>query len=368
MSILLVILVLSFLVIIHELGHLLMAFWARVGVEEFGIGYPPKIKQLFRWRTIPFTLNWIPFGGFVRLKGEDAEVGSAIQKGDFRGASRLRRVLIIVAGVSINFIFGVVVFSTIFTFTGIPTPLDQARVNQVQEGSPAQAAQLPVNVTIRAVESKSGRTNTPTVPDVQREIVAHRGETISLVTTGNCVELSCEPIEQKFSVLVRLAEDTPDGQGAVGIGFQSEILAKYPIWQMPLRGAWFGTLQAIQLGREILGALGGLVWQLITTGKVPSDVVGPIGIASQAQQLQLANQGWLTTVIFAAMISINLAIMNILPIPPLDGGRLLFLLLEPVVKKRWLDKVEYWANYSGFIVLIGMIILISIRDVWNLFT
>ena len=77
MSILLVILVLSFLVIIHEMGHLLVALWAKVGVEEFGVGYPPKAKHIFSWRGIPFTLNWVPFGGFVRLQGEDAPIGSA---------------------------------------------------------------------------------------------------------------------------------------------------------------------------------------------------------------------------------------------------------------------------------------------------
>lgn len=368
MSILLVILVLSFLVIIHELGHLLVALWAKVGVEEFGLGYPPKVKRLFRWRGVPFTLNWIPFGGFVRLQGEDAQIGAVTRSGDFRAASRLKRIAIIVAGVSINFLFGVLVFSLIFTFTGIPTPLNQARVGLVQDGTPAQQVQFPVNVTITAVSSSDGRVVTPAITDVQREILAHRGEIITLHTTGVCEQLICQEGEQQFSVAVRTPENTPDGQGSVGIAFESEVLVQYPIWQMPVRGAIYGTIQALTLGRTILSALGSLLVQLLTTGQVPADIVGPIGIASQAQQLELANQGWLTTIIFAAMISINLAIMNILPILPLDGGHLLFLLLEPIVKKQWLEKVQYWANYSGFFVLIGLIILISIRDVWNIFT
>ncbi|MBP7876314.1 site-2 protease family protein [Candidatus Woesebacteria bacterium] len=367
MSILLVILVLSFLVIIHEMGHLLVARWAKVKVEEFGIGYPPKVKELFRWRGIPFTLNWIPFGGFVRLKGEDAVVGAVVAKGDYRAASRYQRMMIIVAGVTINFLFGVAVFSTIFTFTGIPTPLNQARVSSVQEGSPAMQAEFPANVTILAIEAGGEVVQTPAVSDVQKVILQHRGETISLRTTGICEEFSCDQSEQAYSVYVRTTEETPDGQGAVGVVFQDVIFAKYPAWQMPFRGALYGTIQAVSMGREILFALGSLVQQLVFSGQVPPDLVGPIGIAAQAQQLELANQGWLNSVVFAAMISINLAIMNILPIPPLDGGHLLFILLEPVVKKKRLEKIEYWANYSGFILLIGMIILISVRDVWKIF-
>lgn len=367
MSIVLVILVLSFLVIIHELGHLLVALWSKVGVEEFGVGYPPKVKQFFVWRNIPFTLNWIPFGGFVRLQGEDAEIGVPVKRGDFRAAGRVSRIAIIVAGVLINFLFGVIVFSFIFTVTGIPTSINQARVGFVQEASPAQNAGLPPNVSVVAVESSSGRVATPKVSDVQREILAHRGEEVTLYTTGVCQELTCEPGEQSYTILVRTAEQTPKDQGAIGIVFQEEILVQYPLWQMPFRGALFGTKQALTLGKEILLALGSLVQQVVTTGTAPKDVVGPIGIASQAQQLQLANQGWMAVFVFAAMISINLAIMNILPIPPLDGGRLLFLLLEPVMSKKWLSRVEYWANYSGFVMLVGLIILISIRDVWNIF-
>lgn len=367
MSILLVILVLSFLVIIHELGHLLVARWSKVGVEEFGVGYPPLLKKLFHWRGIPFTLNWIPFGGFVRLQGEDAELGSSVVKGDFRAASRPKRIAIIVAGVMTNFFFGVLVFSLIFTLTGIPAPLDQARVGVVQGDSPAAKAGLPENVTVIAIESSAGMVPTPTMADVQREILAHRGELITLYTTGPCEELICQPGEQQYQMVVRTAEETPEGQGAIGIIFQEEVLVKYPMWQMPFRGALFGTTQALTLGKEILFALGALVQQIATTGKAPADVVGPIGIASQAQELQLANQGWMTVIVFTAMISINLAIMNILPIPPLDGGRLFFLLLEPMMRKTWMNKIEYWANYSGFVVLIGLIILISLRDLWNIF-
>jgi regulator of sigma E protease len=367
MSILLVILVLSFLVIIHEMGHLLVALWSKVGVEEFGLGYPPKAKHLFTWKQIPFTLNWIPFGGFVRLKGEDAQVGSPVQKDDFRAAARGKRIAIIVAGVVVNFLFGVLVFSTIYTFTGIPTQLTEARIGAVQEGSPAAQAQLPAEVTIVAVETVGGVVQTPTVPDAQHEILAHRGETISLHLTGGCIAAECAKDGQIVDVYVRTEAETPDGEGAIGIGFQQAVLQKYPLWQMPFRGAVYGTKEAIDLGKQIILALGDLVRRLVTTGEVPADVAGPIGIAAQAQQLQLANQGWVTMIVFAAMISINLAIMNILPIPPLDGGRLFFLLLEPIVKKKHLEKIEYWANYSGFIVLIGLIVLISIRDVWNLF-
>lgn len=366
MSVLIVIIILSVLVIIHELGHLIAALWAKVKAEEFGIGYPPKIWTMFTWRKIPFTLNAIPFGGFVRMKGEDAEPGQAVGSGDFRAASLPKRVVIILAGVTMNMIFGIAVLSIIYTITGIPTPISGARIGYIAPGSPAESSGLQTDTQIISMQGQAGSITNPTPQEVQAFVATNQGNEIAIITQGPCQELQCGETAGQVSLRVRTTEEVPEGQGLIGIGFVEQAIVRYPLWQMPFRGAAYGFIAAVDLGKEILMALWSVIISL-GSGQVPADVVGPIGIAGQAEQMKLAEQGWVIITLFAAMISINLAIMNILPIPPLDGGKLLFILLEPFVKKSWLTKAEYWANYSGFVVLIGLIIAISAKDLWQLF-
>lgn len=365
MSVLVVILVLSLLVVIHELGHLMAALWAKIKVEEFGVGYPPKVIRLFCWRGIPFTLNAIPFGGFVRMAGEDTKPGSSPVKGDYNSAPIGKRTVVILAGVTMNFLFGVLILSSIYTFTGIPTTLSVARIGVVQPESPAASAGLKEGVNILSVVAEDQTIDNPTVQQVQEIVRTNQAKSLTFVTTGPCEGTTCVDQPSSISLVVRTTDETPEGQGLVGIVFQDQVLVHYPFWQMPFRGAVYGVKQAVYLGLEIIQALGSLISQ-IGQGSVPADVVGPIGIAGQAEEIKLAEKGIIVITIFTAMISINLAIMNILPIPPLDGGRLLFTLLEPFVKKERLRTIEYWANYTGFIVLIGLILAISARDIWGL--
>lgn len=367
MSVLIVILVLSVLVIIHEIGHLLAAMWARVKVEEFGLGYPPKLFKLFSWKGVPFTVNAIPFGGFVRMQGEDEAPGKPIKAGDFLSASLPKRLLIIVAGVVMNFLFGIIILSTVYTVTGIPAPVADARIGFILSNTPAEAAGLLPETSIVAIQTESRTVDNPDIATVQDVIKENAGKEVAIVTRAGCEGLQCSGQETRTVVKIRTPEETPEGEGLLGIAFQDQVLVKQALWKMPFVGAVYGTQQALFLGKEIVSMLGQLVVRL-ASGDVPSEVVGPIGIAGQAQQMGLASQGWIVITLFTAMISINLAIMNILPIPPLDGGRLLFLLLESVFKREKLAKIEYWANYSGFILLIALIVLISARDIWKLFT
>lgn len=367
MSVIIVILVLSVLVIVHELGHFFVALWSKVKVEEFGLGYPPKAKQLFVWKGVPFTLNWVPFGGFVRMQGEDEEPGKPVNSGDFLSAPVGKRILVIVAGVVVNFLFGVIILSAVYTITGIPSPVEDARILYVVPNSPADVAGLRAETSIVSIQSDAGVVESPTITQVQETVAANAGKEITITTQDQCQGLECVGQERQQVVQVRTEAETPEGEGLLGIAFQDQVLVKQALWKMPFVGAVYGVQQALFLGGEIVRMLGQLVTQL-ASGDVPAEVVGPIGIAGQAQQMGLANQGWIVITLFAAMISINLAIMNILPIPPLDGGRLLFVLLEPIFTRKRLAAIEYWANYSGFIVLIVLIILISARDVWKLFS
>ena len=370
-SVFIFILVLSFLVIIHELGHFFAARWAGVKVKEFGIGYPPMAKKLFTWRGTDFTINWIPFGGFVRMDGEEVDPTKSDlppKKGEFYYASIFKRLVIILAGATVNFVFGILAFASIFSFVGIPQTISDARIGAISEGSPAAEAGIPVDVNIMGFKIGEEFTQTNSISDVITYVNQHRGENVVVVTTGKCDQLTCQESTSEYQTYLRTTEETPENQGSLGVGFQDQVLVKYPWWQMPFKAAFYGLEQALLLGNEILSALGRLGTNLVQRGQLSEELAGPVGIVHQAQTIGLMNQGFMVILSFAAMLSINLAIMNVLPISPLDGGKAVFTVLESVISRKALQKVEYWTSYGGYLALMGLIIIITIRDVFRLFT
>lgn len=370
MTVILLILVLSFLVIIHELGHLFAALWSKVKVEEFGIGYPPKVHTLFTWKKIPFTINAVPFGGFVRMTGEEPGTPHSEKKGEFTAATIPQRLLIVLAGAGVNFIYGVLAFSIMFSILGIPTPLETARIGFVAENSPAAQAGLSVQEDITQITAPDEEPVAMTSSqDVIEYVTAHRGETVSITTSNEefCRRARCDFQEKTYETYIRTIEETPAGEGSLGIGFDEFTFEFYPWYEMPFRSSYFGIQQSLLLGKEILLALKGLGGSLFSGG-LPSELAGPVGIVDQAQSAGLINDGWLAILSFSAMLSINLAIMNVLPIPPLDGGRAVFIMLEPFFKKKRLEVVEYWTNYGGYVFLLGLIIIVTLRDVWRIVT
>lgn len=369
MALLAFILILSFLVIIHELGHFFAAKWAGVKVEEFGLGYPPKAAVLFRWRGTDFSLNWIPFGGFVRMAGEEQTTNTSKKATDFLAASRWKRLVIILAGATVNFLFGVVAFTTLFSFMGIPTPLETARIAEVAENSPAAQAGIPTGVEIRAGSVGDAGDQPLTTPsEVISFVQEHRGQTVKLVVTGSCDGTHCEENLSEHEVYVRTPEETPADQGALGVVFEPVLFVKHPFWQMPIKSTQYGVQQSLYLVEQILGALRQLAVDVFSKGSMPSDLAGPVGIVHQAQESGIFSRGWLMIISFAGVLSINLAIMNVLPIPPLDGGRAVFILLELFVSKQQTRTLEHYVNYGGYIFLLGLIALVTIRDVWRLFS
>jgi len=373
MAIILFVLILSFLVIIHELGHYLVARKFKIRVEEFGLGYPPRALTLFqKWGTV-FTLNWIPFGGFVKLEGEDGTEPilskdkkpskKVSEDGPFYEKSAQVRLLVILAGAIVNFVFGVIAFSIVFSFSGIPSG---AIIGSTADGSPAQQIQLPSNIAITAVKTEADFSPTRNSLEVMQATQRFKGQTVTLVTTGPCEEASCGSETQEYQVYVRTAEEIPEGQGAVGIAFSADYYQFYPWYQQPFKGMLFGLEQAVSMGGQILMALRDMVVGLVTRGEVPDEVTGPVGIVHQANQSGIFSQGPILMLVFAGMLSINLAIMNVLPIPALDGGRALFIILEKIIGKHRVQKVEGYANYGGFIVLVGLIVLVTFRDIFRI--
>lgn len=373
MTILIFGLVLSFLVFIHELGHFLAARWAKVRIEEFGLGIPPRAATLFKRGETIFSLNWLPIGGFVKMQGEElaGEVDAESDQdelGPFYSKSRWRRLVITLAGVTVNFIFAVIAFSVVYTISGIPTAIDEARVGAIVPESPAAEAQIPTEVNIIALEDEVGEIYSITTNQEAIEVIAaHRGQEVTLITTGPCSDRGCQELAQQFSVYLRTADETPTDQGALGVIFAPGQMVHYPWYEMPFRGTAVGLEQAAAMGRMILMALQNMIALLVQTGQLPSDIAGPIGIVHQAGELGLFNQGFLVILNFAGVLSINLAIINLLPIPALDGGRAIFILIEPLVGKKRLQTIEGYANHAGMIFLLSLIALISVRDVWRIF-
>lgn len=370
MTVVVLILVLSFLVIIHELGHLFAALWAKIKVEEFGIGYPPAARKLFTWKNIVFSLNWIPFGGFVRMAGEESNPEDTLTQktGEFYQANILRRLVVVLAGATVNFIFGIIAFTITFSNIGIPTQLNDARIGFVAEDSPAEKGGLQEGYSLVGFKAADGKeVKTQTSAEVISFVTSQRGKTVTAKLQGPCTGRECENLITEKSVYVRTEAETPAGQGSLGIAFQDTVLQFYPWYEMPVRSSYYGVTQALALGGEILKALGGLVKNLVSTGAVPSELAGPVGIVHQAQSAGLVQEGFLAILSFAGMLSINLAVMNVLPIPPLDGGKALFTLLEAIVTRKRLHIFEYWLNYGGYIFLMALIVLVTFRDVFRIF-
>ncbi|MBP9700761.1 site-2 protease family protein [Candidatus Woesebacteria bacterium] len=360
MQILIFVGVLLFLIIIHELGHFFTALWCKVNVLEFGIGIPPKVKTLFSFKGIPFTLNALPFGGFVRMEGEgESENGETPRQPGTVSLRELplpKKLLVVLSGATINFLFGILAFTIIFSIVGIPVKSPFVKVSGVSPNSPAEMVGLRANDEIKAVQTDN---QTVTITD-QDQFVAlvkeQKGKSITL-------EISRDGTVQQIPVTVRTDDQIPAGDGALGVGLTSETLQRFAWYEMPFRAMLVGIDQSVQFGWLILRSLGTMVGDLASKGTVPTDVAGPIGIAYQVEKQDLFSAGPLAILNFAAMLSVNLAIMNVLPIPALDGGRAFFMLIEKLFPKSKRVQIEQIFNNVGFTLLIGLLILITFKDV-----
>lgn len=375
MSALIFILILSALVIIHELGHYLVAKWQKVQVNEFGLGYPPRALKLFTHANTLFSLNWIPFGGFVKLEGEDGEADqnkATRQPGmkAFFERPAWSKLLIILAGPVVNFVFGIIAFSIVFSVSGIPQSLsNQARISKVVEGSPAAESGLQPDTNILGFREQNGEmVPIDNVAKVQAYVAAHKGQTVMVLFSGPCQADACAESMGETNIYLRTDAEIPPNQGSMGVVFSDYYLMRYPWYQMPFYGSKYGITQALDMGVLMLKALGQMGSDIAGGRGVSGDVAGPIGIVHQAQKSDILTSGWMMVLSFAGMLSINLAVMNVLPIPALDGGRAMFIIIGQLIGQKRIEKLENYANYGGFILLVGLIVLISLRDISRIIT
>ncbi len=275
MSVIIFLIILSVLVIVHELGHFGVAKYFGIRVDEFGLGYPPKAKKLFRWKGTDFTLNWLPFGGFVKIFGENyleeqngiaSANSSDIPSGHGQSLLQQPRLVqagVLVAGVAMNFLFAWLLLSIIF-FSGVSAPLSAAR----PEG---------------------------------------------------------------LSIIQSISE---------------------------------GLQASVKITTDTTVALGTLLSQAVVGHADLSELAGPVGIVGLVGDVRALGWGYLLT--FTALISLNLCIVNLLPFPALDGGRLLLVVVEGITRKRIPARIFNTLNTVGFALLILLMILITIHDVSNI--
>ncbi|HET8883840.1 MAG TPA: M50 family metallopeptidase [Candidatus Saccharimonadales bacterium] len=367
--------ILVFLVVVHELGHAIVAKRNGVVVEEFGIGFPPRAWAKKLKNGVLLTLNWLPLGGFVRLQGEH---DAADEKGDYGAASFGQKTRILLAGVVINWVVAVILL-TILAWTGLPKILPNqftipsdttihktpTEIGTVIEGSPADQAGLETGDTIVRFDGEP--IESPT--DLVEASEANKGEKVNII-------YSRDGVEQTTSTT--LNNDNQDGYLGVSSGQRELIQAG---WSAPIVGIVTTgqfTLVTLQgLGDLLTNFAKGVVLQFspdqsvresadTSLEKAGNSVAGPIGILGVI--FPAAEQAGLTQLVFlTAIISLTLAVMNALPIPALDGGRWFTMVLFRLLKKPLTKEREEAIQATGFLILMTLIILVTVADVGKLF-
>ncbi|MFA5889219.1 MAG: site-2 protease family protein [Candidatus Paceibacterota bacterium] len=367
MSIIIFIIILAILIFVHELGHFLVAKKAGIRVDEFGLGFPPKIFAKKVGETT-YTLNAIPFGGFVKIFGEDPEVEQAHygagshddRDRSFQFKPKWIQASVLVAGVSFNAIFAWLLISIGFMI-GMPYSIDYSRLSKnnvdyvlvdVLAGSPANIAGLVSGDKIISISDgeKSLRGKDLVIENI-RKIVNEGGGKVEIVYNHEDNPPTTISVE---------AENNPElGFKTIGIAMTNGII-KLPIHLAVLEGA--NTTWLLTKGTTV--GLVGFLWKTITFKSDFSQITGPVGIATLVSQAK--SSGFVYVLFLVALISINLTIINLLPFPALDGGRLLFVGVEAVIRRPINPVFVRWANGIGFAFLLLLMVVITGHDIFRL--
>lgn len=335
------ILSIALLIIAHELGHFIAALIVGIEIEEFGIGFPPRMVKLFEFKGVSYTLNWLPLGGFVRPKGE-VDLSSPDALSD---APPLKRIFFLVAGSFTNLLIALVLFSMIFSRLGV----DFRTVNivEISPDSPAEAAGLlPEDIILQA-----NGTDIHSITDLRNVIYNNLGQEITLVYQRN---------GQKNEVSLVPRENPPEDEGAIG------ILMGNPRGEISAGNALSNGFWAL---KEQVKALVQLPFTLMSSSSDAQDsrLLGYKGMYDVYQNQREMDQEYeeangVNTLSFFASISVSLGILNLLPIPALDGGRILFALPELILRKKIPMRYQYIINTASLLLLMGLMVYVNLMD------
>lgn len=373
MTILIFLLVLSLLIFVHELGHFIAAKRSGVRVFEFALGFPPTLYKK-TIRGTQYLLNALPFGGYVRLLGENGEDDvpedhkEEVEKGgdNFSKKSPLVKTYILSAGVAMNMLLAWFLFSICLMF-GYPTVTadllesdqkyvrsESSIITHVVPDSPAEKAGLKASDKLISISDTTGSKNIETASDLGAFIQESEQSAFTLSVTRGNEDLS---IDVETSLLIEGSEDNK----AIGVVSSDVSLVRYP----PHIALYEGAAWTINATTQTIAGLSGLVFDAVRGRGDFSDVSGPIGIVGLVGDAY--SIGILYLLAFTAIISINLAIINLLPIPALDGGRILFVWIEAIKGSPMTTKTQLIANGIGFALLILLMLVITVNDVRNIF-
>ncbi len=360
MSVLIFIIVLVVLILVHELGHFVAAKLSGMRVDEFGIGYPPRALRIAKVGETEYTLNWIPFGGFVKIYGEDADASGPRS---FINKSKLLQAVTLVAGVAMNLILAYILLVTAL-YIGTPRALTDQEVTHATNLSLAVAAVLP-NAPAQVAGLKPGDlivgattfgdTWQATNPEGFTTFVSashgdpltlqvkRGGEELTLIAAAKTGVVATDPSRYALGVSVAPV-------GVVPLSFIESITQGARLTWGVIRETFFGLLHFFA--------------GVLTFSADLSQVSGPVGIASAVGAA--SHEGWGDLLALAALISINLALINLLPVPALDGGRLLFVIIEAITRRPIKPIVAQTVNGVGFALLILLMVVVTFHDVYRI--
>ncbi len=356
-TVLIFIAILAVLVLTHEFGHFIVAKKFGCRVDEFGFGFPPK---LFGWKKgdTEYTFNLLPLGGFVKIKGENGD--DEADPDSFGSKSAMRRIAILAAGVAMNILTAVVLMMVVMG-VGVDRIIDDrlgpsaiiedraVTVVQVLDGSPAATASIEPGDILQSVEGlelitvESLRELLAADPSLERDVI---------------VERNGEPLSKKLS-----AYTIPEtGSAGFGVALIETGVVSYPMHV----ALWKGVTETWWITSETFKAFGDMAVRLVRREPLAAEVAGPVGIAVLTGEV--VQMGYAHLLQFIALLSVNLAIINLLPIPALDGGRILFVLIEKLRGgKKVSAKVEGLVHMIGFVLLLSLILFVTYKDVLKLF-
>lgn len=374
--ILLFLLILSILVFVHELGHFLAAKKNGVDVEEFGLGIPPRAFGKKFGKTL-YSLNWLPIGGFVKIRGEDYANYDPKDKANFINKSPLQKSVILLAGVFMNFVLAVVIFYFILGSQGFKSSpillMDDykfpygntenlpAVVTFVENGSPAYKSGIKFADRIVSITDGKTTANVNDTNDLKDYLKDKTGVEVILSTVNINTDES-----NVYKAVPEYREQA--GQAGIGVGLGEAVRIDYG---SPVGKTFSGFSHAgniIAYSFSMMGSLFAQSFSEKSLAPVSAGFSGPVGIFGAVKSIldYGGSKVFITILDLSAVLSLSLGIMNLLPIPALDGGRWMFVLYEWVTRKKVSRKFEDRAHQIGFVFLIGLLLLITAKDLFNL--
>jgi regulator of sigma E protease len=350
-------LMLAILVVVHEIGHFVSAIWMGIKVEEFGIGYPPRALVMFERGGVKYTLNWLPLGGFVRFansgESQDSLYGAG---GSLAAAPPWRKILVMAAGPLMNLLLAMIILAVIFMIQGVPTPSGGQDIGDIYAGTPAAAAGFQKGDELIRLDGHE-MTDSALIPSLAQ---ASKGRTLDAIVlrNGNQIPLKVTPGPWT----------APDGtRYELGFGFSySQKIVHRPV--NPAEAAWRGVSDSIALTGQMLKSLSSLPASIMgifsSTPSAAGQPIGPVGIARATGEVIQQPGGFLAFWNLTAILSLNLFLLNLLPIPALDGSHIIFAIVEWIRGgKKVPPEKEALVHALGFAALMALMLLITVNDV-----